>query len=152
MGKLHFVSPDLATAGLAFGFAALLSIFVTAPVSAGSSGCAALLEAAKKGYRGDPAALRQCRMIQQSAEHAASVGKHRGKREKGSHARTKPLRDAAGAAQIAHEKATTHPYEAIQRYRRRTEAKELLGGALDLMGHSGPKNKGLMGYSRRKKH
>jgi hypothetical protein len=167
MHKSHLLALKAVTAALAV----LLIVAVAPPARAG---CKELLAAAKKGYRGDPAALNACKQGAASAAHAANAKprarqshhtvndardlkafKHRNHKDPNVRAQMKgvtALRRADIAARSAHEKATTHPYEAIQRYKRRSESTKLIEGALDIMGHSGPKQRGRMGYSRRKKH
>lgn len=170
MRKLSPLFSQAVVVGLAVLFIA--TGIALAPTANADSGCAALLQAAKKGYRGDPAALKACKQAAASAAHAANAKpralqshhavndardlkafKHRDHKDPNVRAQMKgvtALRRADNAARIAHEKATTHPYEAMQRYKRRSESIKLIEGALDVMGHSGSKQKGLMGYSRKK--
>jgi hypothetical protein len=71
MQKLHPIVLQAAVLGLAVLFIAASSIAVAPPANAGS-GCEALLEAAKKGYRGDRTALLACK----GAAHAAKARPH----------------------------------------------------------------------------
>lgn len=71
MRKPNLVFMPIAAAAFAVAFAAT-SITVAPPAGAGS-GCGALLKAAKKGYRGDPAALRACQGAAAGGQHAARV-------------------------------------------------------------------------------
>ena len=69
MRKPNFVS--IAAASVAVMLAAA-TFAVQTPATAGS-GCGALLKAAKKGFRGDPAALRACQGAVAGGQHAARV-------------------------------------------------------------------------------
>jgi hypothetical protein len=71
----HCLSKQIAVLSLAVAVIATTTIAVTTPVNAGS-GCAALLKAAKKGFRGDPAALRACQGAMAGGRHAARVTAH----------------------------------------------------------------------------
>jgi hypothetical protein len=71
MRKPNLVFMPIAAAAFAVIFAAT-SIAVPTPATAGS-GCGALLKAAKKGFRGDPAALRACQGAAAGGQHAARV-------------------------------------------------------------------------------
>ncbi len=71
MRGLSVVSMPIAAAAFAVVFATT-SLAVAPPAGAGS-GCGALLKAAKKGYRGDPAALRACQGAAAGGQHAGRV-------------------------------------------------------------------------------
>jgi hypothetical protein len=71
----HCLSKQIAALAFAVAVIAATAIAVATPVKAGS-GCAALLKAAKKGYRGDPAALRACQLGSAGGRHAARVTAH----------------------------------------------------------------------------
>jgi hypothetical protein len=143
--------------------AALAVLLIVAVAPPAKAGCKELLAAAKKGFRGDPAALNACKQVAASAAHAANAKpralqphhtvndardlkafKHRNQKDPNVRAQMRgvtALRRADIAARNAHEKATTHPYEAMERYKRRSETIKLIEGALDVLGNSGSRKK-----------
>lgn len=72
MRKPNFATKPIAAAIFALIFVAATTVAFAPPAGAGS-GCGALLKAAKKGYRGDPAALRACQGAVAGGQHAARV-------------------------------------------------------------------------------
>lgn len=109
------------------------------PAVAASGGCAALIEAAKKGLRGSPAALRDCQMAQRSARDVPNARKRL--RESGL---DRLRRRNAGPAiitgvQLSHRHRIDQEYE---RLRRRYETRRVIGEMLGVMGGAALRGRG----------
>lgn len=109
-----------AGAFLIFAASAVGVVHPTSTAMAGPRGsCAALIAAAKKGYRGNTAALADCYARRQAT-----------------------IFDKSKKSYLSDYRTRRHPGEAIQRYYRRQESRELLEEALGNLMRSGSRRHG----------
>ena len=117
MPTFRVLCSAMAAAFLCVAATAIGSVHPSATAAAGPRGsCAALIAAAKKGYRGSRAALADC-----YAKRQATVF------------------DKSKKSYLSDYRMRRHPGEAIRRYYRREESKQLIEEALGNMLRSGPR-------------
>lgn len=123
-----------------------LSIFVLGPLSldpapaaAAQGGCAALIEAAKKGLRGNARAVRECQMAQRSAQDVPNA------RKRLRESRLNLLRRRNAGPAITTGVMLSHRNridQAFERERRRAETRRVIGEMLGVMGGAALRGRG----------